>query len=110
MKQPISTFDFLVAASCSGSAWSLARRLGVTVWTVHTMIERFRRRGIEIAFKPRPTPPYKTVRRKPEREMQAVELADRGWTVEQIASHMTVEPETVEIYLYRHQRRTKEAA
>lgn len=50
MKKPISALDFLIAASCSGSAKALATRLGIPLHIVHIKLLVLKRKGIEVVF------------------------------------------------------------
>lgn len=49
-KKPISTLDFLIVAKCSGSARSLAAKLGMDLHMVHIRLLVLRRKGIVVVF------------------------------------------------------------
>lgn len=51
MRKNISSYDFLVAASCSGSARQLAKRLGMPLHIVHIRLLVLKRKGIEVRFR-----------------------------------------------------------
>lgn len=49
-RKNISTYDFLLAAKCSGSARSLAKRLGMDLHIVHIRLLILKKKGIEVVF------------------------------------------------------------
>lgn len=48
----IPTVEFLIAASCSSSLESLARRLNLDIYTVYQRLIVLKRRGIVVRFRP----------------------------------------------------------